>query len=139
METAKDKKGLIQVKEHNVLRIPIVFTPRECLRYEESVVFDINGLQQVQLRFTGEGVPLKLEFERNEDQNVDFGVFSVGQTGTRSVVLINQSPKAINLSFVIGDQLKDLKEKCFLKVRPKREFLVNPRERKEIVLIFRPS
>jgi len=28
----------------NVLKIPIIFTPRECIKYEESVIFDVNGL-----------------------------------------------------------------------------------------------
>ena len=44
-----------------MLQIPITFTPRECVKYDESVVFDINGLHKIEVRFTGEGVPLKLD------------------------------------------------------------------------------
>jgi len=42
------------------------------------VIFDINGLQKVEIRFTGEGVPLKLDLLKTENQLVDFGVFGVG-------------------------------------------------------------
>lgn len=35
--------------------------------------------------------------------------------------------------------LKELKQKYFIKVRPKKEFVINPRERKEITLTFKPQ
>lgn len=35
--------------------------------------------------------------------------------------------------------LKELKEKFFLKIRPKKQFVVNPRERKEITITFKPQ
>lgn len=41
-------------------------------------MFDINGLQKVEVRFTGEGVPLKLDLLKTEHQQVDFGIFGVG-------------------------------------------------------------
>lgn len=53
--------------------------------------------------------------------------------------VVNQSPKAINLSFNVENQLKELKQKHFIKLRPKKDFVVNPRERKEIILIFKPE
>lgn len=71
-------RGLIQTKEMNVLKIPITFTPRECTKYEENVLFDINGLHKIEVRFTGEGVQLKLELDKSEDQNIDFGVYTIG-------------------------------------------------------------
>ncbi len=54
-------------RELNVLRIPIVFIPREVRKYDEVVTFDINGLHKIDVRLTGEGAPLKLELERTED------------------------------------------------------------------------
>lgn len=44
LESHKDKRGIATVKEFNVLKIPIIFTPRENKKYEESITFDINGL-----------------------------------------------------------------------------------------------
>ncbi|CAD8206755.1 unnamed protein product [Paramecium octaurelia] len=138
IETHKDKKGIIQTKELNVLQIPITFTPRELVKYDESVIFDINGLQKVEVRFTGEGVPLKLDLLKTEYQFVDFGIYGVGQIGTEVVSLVNNSQKMVTLIFE-QDLLKELKQKYFIKVRPKKEFVINPRERKEITLTFKPQ
>ena len=63
-ETYKDKKGLVQVNENNILKIPIIFIPRESKKYEEIITFDINGLHKIDVKITGEGIPLKLELER---------------------------------------------------------------------------
>lgn len=67
LETIKDKKGLATVKETNVLKIPIIFTPRESKKYEEILRFDINGLYKIDVKITGEGAPCKLELEKSED------------------------------------------------------------------------
>lgn len=67
VETIKDKKGLFQIKENNVLKIPIVFTPRESRKYEEIITFDINGLHKIDVKISGEGIPFKLELEKTED------------------------------------------------------------------------
>jgi hydrocephalus-inducing protein len=78
-EVIKDKKGHQQTVESNVLKIPIVFTPRDCIRYNETVSFDINGLNRIDVEIKGEGVPFKLEVEKTENQNIDFGITKVGE------------------------------------------------------------
>ena len=47
-----------------MLRIPIVFTPREMIRYQETLTFDINSLNKIHVKIKGEGIPLKLEVEK---------------------------------------------------------------------------
>jgi hydrocephalus-inducing protein len=49
------------------LKIPISFTPRECIKYEEVITFDINNLHKIDVKITGEGIPFKLELEKTED------------------------------------------------------------------------
>ncbi len=66
------------MRENNVLKIPIVFTPRESKKYEETITFDINGLHKIDVLVQGEGIPLKLELESSQDQNIDFGIARVG-------------------------------------------------------------
>jgi hydrocephalus-inducing protein len=66
-----DKK---EKKELNVLKVPIVFTPRECIFYNEKVLIDINNLHKIEVSIRGEGIPFKLELEHTEDQNLDFGI-----------------------------------------------------------------
>ena len=53
--------------EVNVLDIPIVFTPRDYVKYCDTVTLDINNLHKIDLKFFGEGVQFKLELERTED------------------------------------------------------------------------
>lgn len=36
-----------------MLRVPIVFNPREYLKYEEDLVFDINGLNKIVVKVKG--------------------------------------------------------------------------------------
>ena len=44
--------------DQSKLEIPILFTPRELKRYEETVTFDLNGLHKVNVLVKGEGIPL---------------------------------------------------------------------------------
>jgi hypothetical protein len=53
VENVKDKKGISQQIETNVLKIPIVFTPRDFIRYSEVVSFDINGLNKIDVEVKG--------------------------------------------------------------------------------------
>jgi|JI6StandDraft_1071083.scaffolds.fasta_scaffold04855_7 hypothetical protein len=62
-EQVKDKKST-QPLESNVLKVPIVFTPRDCIKYSEVVSFDINGLNRIDVEIKGEGVSFKLEVEK---------------------------------------------------------------------------
>jgi hypothetical protein len=41
-----DKK---EKKELNILKVPIVFTPRECILYNEKVIIDINNLHKIEV------------------------------------------------------------------------------------------
>jgi hypothetical protein len=102
----KNKKGVKERVEKNLLKIPIVFTPREYMRYDEDLIFDINGLNKIIVKVRGEGVPLKLELEKIEDQNIDFGVTKVGGEAHRSVTLINNSKKKIEIDFNIDNQIE---------------------------------
>lgn len=47
----------------------------------------------------GEGIPLKLELEKTEDSNIDFGIVRVNKESTRTIALINYSRKPVNLTF----------------------------------------
>lgn len=51
---------------------------------------------------------------------------------------MNNSQKMVTLLFE-PEMLKELKHKYFIKVRPKTEFVINPRERKEITITFKPQ
>lgn len=138
IEHKKDQRGLVQSIEQNILKIPITFTPRECIKYDQVVSFDINNLHKIDVRIMGEGIPFKLELDKTEDSNVDFGVVRVNKDSTKMVAIVNYSRKPVNLTFDIGNQLEELR-KMFINVLPLSDFCLQPKEKKEIEINFAPK
>ena len=52
------------------------------------------------------GVYLKLELDKTEDQNIEFGVTRVGGEASRTVSLVNHSKKKIEITFDVENQLE---------------------------------
>lgn len=63
------------------------------------MTFDINALHKIDVRITGEGIPFKLELEKAEDQNLDFGIVRVNKESSKYVSLINYSKKPLTITF----------------------------------------
>ena len=83
-------------------------------------------------------MPFKVELERTEDQNIDFGVVRVGKESYRQTTIVNLSKKPVTLTFDVDEQMEALK-KNYLTIHPSNEFTINPREKKEIELTFSPK
>jgi len=122
----------------NLLKVPITFIPRDFTKYEDDIEFDINGLHKIAVKLKGEGVPLKLELDKSEHSNIDFGVIGVGSDVTKVARLVNQGKRAIALTLNYGDQLEVLKQKSAISVYPDKEFTLNPREGIDIEIRFNP-
>ena len=43
------------------LEVPIIFTPREIKKYQETISFEFNNLYTIDILVTGEGIPMLLE------------------------------------------------------------------------------
>jgi hydrocephalus-inducing protein len=123
----------------NILKIPITFTPRDNIKYSEIIQFDINGLHKIDVKIEGEGIPLRLELEKSEYANIDFGISAVKGDHTKFAKLINYGKKAITISFNIDDQLKGLKDKYAVSVLPEKEFTLGAREGTDIEIRFNPQ
>lgn len=125
-------------KELNVLKIRVVFTPREFTSYNETISLDINNLYKLDLNLLGEGIQFKLELERTEDQHIDFGIVKVGSDVTRTVSLINHSKKTVSISLEAPGQLEELK-KNFIEIFPLKEIQMHPKEKKDFEIRFNPK
>lgn len=123
----------------NVLKVPIIFIPREFKKYEEDIAFDINGLHKIAVKIKGEGIPMKVELEKAEHSNIDFGIVGVGSDVTRVARLVNHGKRAITLNLNVNDQLSFLREKYSIYVYPDKEFTLNPREVADIEIRFNPT
>lgn len=101
-------------------------------------MFNINNLHKVSIQIKGEGIPFKLEVENTEDQNIDLGIMKVGEEVHRIIPIINTSRRKIDITFDVGDQIKELKKMC-LDVSPLSDISINPRERKNIEISYYPT
>jgi len=69
---------LMPDKDSNILKVPILFTPRECRKYEEKVRLDFNNLYQVDILVKAQGIPLNLDLRDPDQAITDLGIVSVG-------------------------------------------------------------
>jgi len=125
--------------KENVLRIPFIFSPRDNIKYEEIVQFDINGLHKIDVKITGEGIPLRLELEKSEYTNIDFGIVGVQSDVTKTARLVNYGKKAITISFDLEEQKKNLEEKYAVTIVPEKAFTLGARESTDIEIRFNPQ
>jgi len=121
------------------ISVPIIFTPRDFIKYEETVTFDFNGIYKAQVLITGEGIPLVLELTRPEDQFVDFGVVKVGGDQTRSIVLINKSKKGATFK-IFPDTEEEFEKSCLnMSIGSQAERTLKPGESLPIEIRFAPT
>lgn len=124
--------------EENKVKIPIVFTPREIRKYNETIKLDFNGLYFVDMQITGQGIPLNLDLKDPDHAHTDMGIVSVGGNSTKIVPIINRSTKAVK--FRIKPDNIDQFEKAFLSISPEeRDITLKPKETFPIEVKFRPK
>ena len=81
-----------------MLKVPIIFTPREMRKYHEVVKFNFNGVYFIDFEIKGEGIPMIVQLQDPEQHLVDFGIVGVGSTHDRTVNIINKSRRSINFT-----------------------------------------
>jgi len=86
---------LMPDKDSNILKVPILFTPRECRKYEEKVRLDFNNLYQVDILVKAQGIPLNLDLRDPDQAITDLGIVSVGGQASRTIPILNKSQKAV--------------------------------------------
>eukprot|EP01022_Parablepharisma_sp_SALTPOND_P020800 TRINITY_DN386_c0_g1_i3.p1 TRINITY_DN386_c0_g1~~TRINITY_DN386_c0_g1_i3.p1 ORF type:complete len:4093 (+),score=589.86 TRINITY_DN386_c0_g1_i3:873-13151(+) len=121
------------------IAVPIIFTPRDIAKYEETIMFDFNGIHKASVVITGEGIPLVLELTRPEDQFLDFGVLKVGGDQTRTAALVNRSKKPVVFKIFPDSEVEFQKCCLSLSVNSKMEYTLKPNETLPIEVRFQPT
>lgn len=126
-------------EDPQTLQVPIYFTPREIKKYSEVVKLDFNGLYNIDLTITGEGIPMNLELKDPDQAYLDFGIVSVGGDVTRTVPLINKSKKPVK--FKLSPSNVEQFKKCNLSFTNDngKEIILKPREVLPIEIRFQPK
>ena len=121
----------------DILKIPVIFTPREITKYEEIITFDVNGIYQMDVKIIGEGIHLIIDLARPEEQFIDFGIVGVGGDVTKTATLVNKSRKVVNLS-LYPDNKEDF-TKNNLTLTPERELSIRSKEQIPIEIRYNPK
>lgn len=124
--------------EQKKLKIPITFTPRDYMTYQETIPFDINGVHKVNVVVKGEGCPIKLELANPEHEYLDFGVLKVGNEKTKVINLVNKSKKPVNVTLIDGSGEEEFK-KYAVRFHPDEEIIIKPRESVPVEVSFKPT
>lgn len=121
------------------LAVPIIFTPREIKKYQETIKLDFNGLYQIDVVVKGQGIPMLLDLKDPDQMYTDFGAVSVNADVTKVIPIINRSAKAIK--FKIEPVNKEKFAKAFLSMTPdeKTEITLKPKESLPLEVKFRPK
>ena len=119
------------------LEVPIIFTPREIKKYQETITFDFNNLYTIDVVITGEGIPMLLELQDPDQALVDFGIVSVGGDVTKTVPLINKSKKPVTFSLLPNDE--EMFKKCCISFIPDKELTLKPREVVPVEIRYNPK
>eukprot|EP00933_Yihiella_yeosuensis_P077861 TRINITY_DN8880_c0_g1_i1.p1 TRINITY_DN8880_c0_g1~~TRINITY_DN8880_c0_g1_i1.p1 ORF type:complete len:1522 (-),score=340.36 TRINITY_DN8880_c0_g1_i1:161-4051(-) len=118
------------------MRIPVIFSPREVCEYMQRIQFVVNDYTQLHVDIRGRGCPLRLELTESEMQNVDFGVTKGNEPVSRTVRLINRSPRPV--TFELGDEKGELQERS-VSWSPSHPTTLRPRESADVELRFTPQ
>ncbi|XP_067853715.1 hydrocephalus-inducing protein homolog [Heptranchias perlo] len=78
----------------------IVFYPREPIKYQEVVTFEINGLIRQSAKIFGQGTEMKIEVVNPNNKVVYFQALRVGQTVMKVVPIVNRS--SAPLTFILA-------------------------------------
>eukprot|EP00898_Chlorokybus_atmophyticus_P005824 jgi/Chlat1/6242/Chrsp44S05765 len=117
--------------------IPVVFTPQAAAAYREIASFDVNGLFTVNVVFTGEGTPLKVELlDPVAQKNLQFGAVRPGHEVVRVVKVVNRSRIAATVS--MRSSLATMERYAIALRNAKDTFTIKPKDVLSLDLSFHP-
>ena len=123
------------------LEIPILFTPREIRKYQETIRLDFDGLYQVEIQVNGSGTSLNLGLKDPEQQLLDLGIVPVGGSAVKTAPIINRSAKLVKFS--ICPENPEQFENFALSMKPNatksKELVLKPKEQLPLEFKFRPK
>ena len=115
--------------------IPIKFTPRAVKKYKETVRFEINGLQAVNISVTGEGCPMRVELANPAESIVNFGAIRMRQTSMKAQRIVNRSRIPVTIS--VAPSVLNL-QRYGVTMIPTANLFLRAREAGDITFNFNP-
>ena len=130
---------LMPDKGNNSIKVPILFTPREIRKYQETIRLDFNNLYQVDIIIKAQGIPLNLDL-RDPDQTItDLGIVSVGGHATKTVPIVNRSQKSVKFQIFPRDLEAYNRSALTINVDANKDNVLKPKEALQVKIGFNPK
>eukprot|EP00775_Hariotina_reticulata_P008964 gene8964-9139_t len=117
--------------------ILVTFKPTAAQTYTTVMPLRVNGLYNINIMLGGEGVPLRIELLKPEQQQrgIAFGAVPCGSSCSRTLSLVNRGRASAFVSFGPSTELF---ERLGIDIMPAGGVSLQPRETVEVNLWFRP-
>jgi hydrocephalus-inducing protein len=117
------------------IEVPISITPNSANNFKETIVFSINGCNNISVEVTATGVPLKLQLERSFMKIVNMGAASIGQVIKRTVNVSNPAPLPVPFKLIWDDALL---QQHALSIVPTDVVTIPPKSTVPVTITFAP-
>eukprot|EP01135_Chromosphaera_perkinsii_P007876 Nk52_evm68s1020 gene=Nk52_evmTU68s1020 len=120
------------------MEVPVLFYPKACVKYSETISFQINGLSDVDVEVSGEGVELKLELSSPIQKQVNFGALRIGQKASRQLKVTNKSVTAASILLNTPANERLFTKYC-VSIFPIGRILLRPKQTITIDIKYKPG
>ncbi|XP_041376326.1 hydrocephalus-inducing protein-like isoform X3 [Gigantopelta aegis] len=119
------KSGVIKPGETQ--EVTFTFYPRDAVKYHETVIFDIDGLNKRSVEFYGQGTDLKIEVADPKFRMVNLGARSIGDEVKKVIPIVNRSLAPIEFKVGITRGSKTLLPPSVLNIQPQENIVLQPK------------
>lgn len=132
------KQTILMPKESTTMSIS--FIPRESLKYEEKVIFELNGLTRREINLQGVGTEMRIELVDNKQKVLGIGTLEIGKSTKKTVKIVNKSVAFIefNLLFEPKNEIL-LHDKDILQIQPFQGIKLKPNQILDLQVSFKPK
>jgi hydrocephalus-inducing protein len=67
------------------------FLPKQAVKYEDKIVFELNGLTRRELKLIGAGVEMRIELVDSKNKKMNMGTLQIDKKSKKNLQLINRS------------------------------------------------
>ncbi|XP_059164892.1 hydrocephalus-inducing protein homolog isoform X11 [Physella acuta] len=107
------------------LKVPFTFCPTQPIKYHETVVFEINGLNKQKVEFYGTGHEMKIEVLDPKQKCLNLGARMVGDNVRKFIPIVNNSPSPITFNLALTPTEPALQQKEVLSITPKEQITLD--------------
>ncbi|KAK6174452.1 hypothetical protein SNE40_017727 [Patella caerulea] len=111
----------------STMDVMFTFYPREAIRYQDQIIFEINGLSTQTVDFTGHGTEMKIEVADPKQKMVNLGARVVGDVVKKYIPIVNNSPAPITFNLALTPISQSLQSGDMLTIAPTHSVTLAPR------------